>query len=171
MALPAIPILLIAVPLVEIALFVIVGSQIGVLPTIGLTIATALIGAMLLRVQGFGVLARIRDKMERGGAPGEDLVHGLMIMLAGVLLLMPGFLTDTIGLLLFLPPVRDLGWRLVRSRIVVQTAGSRSGTWHRPRRPGGRTIDLDADDYRHEDDATDHEQPPRPGIGGDRRRS
>lgn len=168
MALPAIPLLLITVPLIEIALFVVVGSQIGVLPTIGLTIATALLGAMLLRVQGFGVLARIRDKMERGGAPGEDLVHGLMIMLAGVLLLMPGFFTDTIGLLLFLPPVRDLGWRLVRGRIVVHAAGARGGTWHHPRQSGGRTIDLDADDYRHEDGPADDTQPPRPTIGHDR---
>ena len=163
--------MLIGITLAEIALFVIVGGEIGVLPTIGLTIATALLGGILLRIQGFGVLARIRDKMQAGGAPGEDLVHGLMIMTAGMLLLMPGFLTDTLGLLLFLPPVRSLAWRFMRGRIVVRTATSGAG-WHGARRPrpGGRTIDLDADDYRHDGEPRPDDPPARPGIEDDTRR-
>ena len=139
---PLLPLLLLALPLAEIAVFVIVGSYIGVLATIGLVIATTIAGAVLLRIQGFGIVARIRAAMEAGTPPGRELVHGLMIMAAGVLLLAPGFITDTLGLLLFLPPVRDLAWRLLRDRIVV------SG---QQRRGASGTIDLDADDFTREE--------------------
>ena len=152
MAFPLLPILLLALPLIEIAVFVLVGSHIGVLATIGLVIGTSVLGAVLLRVQGLGAMTRINAAMERGESPGRDLVHGLMIMVAGILLLIPGFVTDAIGLLLFIPPVRDLGWRLIRNRIVVVGPGGGPGAaW---RRPQGRTIDLDEDEFRRDDDDT-----------------
>ena len=138
---PFVPLLLLALPLAEIAVFVVVGSHIGVLPTIALVIATTIAGSMLLRIQGFGALGRIRAAMDRGGPPGRELVHGLMIMVAGVLLLAPGFITDCIGLLLFIPPVRDWAWRLLRDRIVIVSAPGR-------RRDG--TLDLDADEFTRE---------------------
>lgn len=143
MPLSLIPFLLLVIPLAEIATFVIVGGQIGVLPTIGLVLATAVTGTILLRIQGFGVMARIRATMDAGGMPGRDLVHGFMIMAAGLLLLTPGFITDTIGLLLFVPAVRDLAWSLVRERIVVTASAS----YRRPRGGNGRTIDLDDDEF------------------------
>lgn len=138
------PLVLLAVPLIEIAVFVLVGSQIGVLATIGLVIATAVAGSILLRIQGFGVLSRIRAKMESGGNPGRDLVDALMVMLAGILLLTPGFVTDSIGILLFLPPVRTLVWSFLSTRIVVMASGMEM-----PGRRGrdGRTIDLDSEDF------------------------
>lgn len=141
-----VPFLLLAIPLTEIAVFVAVGSRIGVLATIGLVIATAMLGAVLLRIQGFGVVNRIRAAMEQGEVPGRDLVHGVMIMVAGVLLLMPGFVTDTIGFLLFIPPLRDFGWRLIKDRIVVVTpdAGRHQGD-------ARRTIDLDESEYSHDE--------------------
>jgi UPF0716 protein FxsA len=141
------PFLLLAVPLAEIAVFVLVGSQIGVLPTIAMVIATAVAGAILLRIQGFGALTRIRAAMETGGMPGRELVHGLMIMIAGVLLLTPGFITDSIGLLLFVPPVRDAAWRFLRSRVTIVGGGSQPGPGRRSR---GGTIDLDDDDFTRE---------------------
>ena len=143
MPLSLIPFLLLVIPLAEIATFVIVGGQIGVLPTIGLVLATAVTGTILLRIQGFGVLARIRATMDAGGMPGRDLVHGFMIMAAGLLLLTPGFITDTIGLLLFVPAIRDFAWSVVRERVVVTASASYR------RRPGGdgRTIDLDDDEF------------------------
>ena len=141
------PLFFLAMPLIEIAAFIIVGSQIGVLPTIGLTIATSVLGAVLLRVQGFGILSRMRTTMEAGGTPGRDLVHGLMVMVAGVLLILPGFVTDTIGLLLFIPAVRDLGWRFLKRRIVIVGGEPNSG-WRRQRGPN--TIDLDEDEYTKE---------------------
>ena len=149
MRFPFIPLFLLALPFLEIAGFVIVGSQVGVLYTLALVIASGVLGAVLLRVQGFGIMARIRTEFDAGRDPSRELANGVMILLAGVLLLIPGFVTDIIGLLLFLPPVRDIAWRFLRDRVVV-SAGSFSG-FSRPdaARSGrrGKTIDLDADEY------------------------
>jgi UPF0716 protein FxsA len=135
--------LLLAVPLAEIATFIVVGGQIGVLPTIALVLVTAVSGSILLRIQGFGVMARIRATLDAGGMPGRDLVHGFVIMAAGLLLLTPGFITDTIGLLLFVPAIRDLAWSLVKDRIVVATSTS----YRRGPRGDGQTIDLDEEEF------------------------
>jgi len=158
-----IPFLLLAVPLAEITVFVLVGGQIGVMATLGLVVATAVAGAILLRIQGFGVMERIRRTLEAEQIPGRELVHGVMIMIAGVLLLTPGFVTDTCGFLLFVPAIRDIGWRFVRDRIVVQTVQARgpgNGQGQRPSR--GPTIDLDEDDY-----SSDRRDPRSPWIGKD----
>ncbi len=159
MRLPIIPIFLLALPFLEIAGFVIVGRQVGVLYTLALIIAAGALGAILLRIQGLGVMTRVRHELDAGGDPSRELAHGAMILLAGILLLIPGFLTDIIGLLLFLPPVRDLAWRFLKRRIVVSAgsfggftrpgAGPNAGPGARPNgRRGGKTIDLDADEYR-----------------------
>ncbi len=144
MRFPLIPLFILALPLIEIAGFVVVGRQIGVLPTLGLVVATGILGALLLRIQGFGVMTRIRKETEAGRDPSRDLAHGLMVLLAGLLLLIPGFVTDIFGLLLFLPPVRDLAWRYLRRRLDIVTTGfgSRPGAKTR-----GKTIDLDNDEY------------------------
>lgn len=142
------PLLLLALPLVEIAGFVVVGRQIGVFPTLGLIIATGIAGAMLLRFQGFGVMARIRKEIEAGRDPSRDLAHGVMILLAGLLLLIPGFVTDIVGILLFLPPLRDLAWRFLKGRVNFSTSfGSAGGFSQYGGARRGKTIDLDADDY------------------------
>jgi len=160
--LPLLPLILLALPLVEIAGFALVGSLVGVLPTVALALATTVLGAVLLRIQGLGALTRIRATMDAGGTPGRDLVHGLMIGIAGLLLVVPGFFTDALGLLLFLPPVRELVWRFLRSRIVVVDAAySRSTAGFR--RDGSRTIDLDAEDFARKDGPP----PRRPLLDGD----
>jgi UPF0716 protein FxsA len=117
------PFFLLVVPLAEIATFVMVGSKIGVLTTIALVLATAVTGVTLLRIQGLGALGRIRTQMDRGEMPSRDLVHGLMIMVAGLLLLTPGFITDTLGLLLFVPAILDRAWRFLRRRPSVALPG------------------------------------------------
>jgi UPF0716 protein FxsA len=127
MPLRMLPFLFLIVPVLEITVFIMVGSRIGVLPTILLVLATAVAGATLLRVQGFGVLARIRMQMEAGGLPGRELGNGAMILAAGLLLLTPGFITDTIGLLLFVPAVRDRIWQLLVSRVSVVANGFPGG--------------------------------------------
>jgi UPF0716 protein FxsA len=142
-----IPFLLLAVPLAEIAVFVLVGGRIGVMATLGLVLVTAIAGAILLRIQGFGAMERIRRTLEADEMPGRDLVHGVMILVAGILLLTPGFVTDTLGFLLFVPAIREIGWRFLRQRIVVHTVHGRA-SGPQPRNPsGGPTIDLDEDDY------------------------
>lgn len=139
---------LLAIPVLEISVFIAVGSEIGVLPTIGLVFLTAVIGSLLLRHQGLSILARVRAETDAGRVPGAELGHGAMILVAGVLLLTPGFVTDTIGFLLFVPPVRQTIWNQIRSRIAVTVAQTgKAGTG--PRRGGARgpVVDLDADDY------------------------
>lgn len=144
-----IPFLLLAIPLLEIAVFVLVGGQIGVLPTLGLVLATAVAGSILLRIQGFAVVTRMRRMLDRGSMPGRELVHGVMILLAGVLLLTPGFVTDTLGFLLFIPPLRDAAWRFLRNRVVI-VGGGTPPPGRREQRD--RVIDLDMDDYTHTGD-------------------
>lgn len=141
----AVTALLLLIPLAEIATFVAVGSRIGVLATVGLSIATSLLGGLLMRRQGFGILARLQRESENGGSPGRELAHGAMVLLAGVLLLIPGFLTDALGLLLFVPPVRELAWRSIRSRVTVVTDFNFAA--YGRRRADDRVIDLDEDEY------------------------
>ena len=95
-------------PLIEIASFIIVGQAIGVLPTLGLIILSAVVGVALLRFQGAGILRRLQSEAQRGVDPGRELVHAALLVVAAFLLIVPGFFGDIIGILLFLPFIRDL---------------------------------------------------------------
>lgn len=166
-----IPFLLLVLPIAEITMFIVVGREIGVLATLGLILLTAIVGSLLLRTQGFGILRRISEETRAGRVPGRELIHGAMILVAGVLLLTPGFVTDTLGFLLFIPKVRDLGWRLVKDRITIVASGVAGGGGrysHGPaRRPGKPVIDLGEEDFRREPSP---DSPWRDGSGdGDRR--
>jgi UPF0716 protein FxsA len=98
--------LFIGVPLIEIALFIEIGSEIGVLSTVIVVIFTALLGSYLLRAQGLATFQRARTDMQSGSLPATQVVHGLFLVIAGALLLTPGFLTDAVGFLLFVPSIR-----------------------------------------------------------------
>jgi UPF0716 protein FxsA len=145
-----IPFLFLAVPLTEIVVFVLVGSKIGVLPTVGLVILTAAAGSILLRWQGFNALTRIQKELAAHRVPGKEMVQGVMILLAGFLLLTPGFVTDTLGLLLFIPPVRDAVWRFLSTRVNVQTFGAGFAQRGSGRRAEPGVVDLDEDEYKRE---------------------
>lgn len=147
MRLSMVPIFLIILPLLEIAGFIVVGQQVGVLATIALIIFTTILGAVLLRVQGFGLLARVRQTVEAGGVPGREVVHGFMILVAGILLVAPGFVTDTLGLLLFIPAVRDIAWNFLRRRVIIVGQGQGFEA-HSSRPQRDKVIDLDAQDYK-----------------------
>lgn len=95
------------VPIVEILLFVWVGSSIGILPTILMVVVTAIIGSMLVSRQGRATWIAFRQELADGGIPTGPIVHGAMILVAGALLLTPGFLTDIVGLSLLVPSVRE----------------------------------------------------------------
>ncbi|KPF42957.1 FxsA family protein [Rhizobium sp. AAP43] len=142
-------VLFVLAPLFEIAGFVLVGSAIGVLPTLGLVILSAMLGFALLRIQGAGILQRLQDEAKRGVDPGRQLVHAALLVVAAVLLIIPGFLGDIIGLLLFIPVVRDLAWRLVRPRVIVRGGFTRASGFSHPT-ADGNVVDLDADEYRTE---------------------
>lgn len=144
-----VPFVLLAIPILEIAVFIVVGSKIGVLPTLALVFLTAVIGSVLLRIQGFGLIERIRKELDAGRVPGRELVHGAMLVVAAVLLITPGFITDTLGFLLFVPAFRDVGWRFLRNRIVVvgQTGTAQGFHWSGPGGNRETVIDLDADEF------------------------
>lgn len=130
--------LFVGIPVVELYFLIQVGSQIGALPTIGLTILTALIGGVLVRMQGFAVLARVRRATERGEVPALEMMDGALLVVAGLILLLPGFFTDAVGFLLLLPPLRRLLiGRFVR---VVPAHGVRPGAGGGAS-PGPRVIE------------------------------
>jgi len=98
--------LFVGVPLIELYFLILVGSEIGAVRTIGLSILTAFLGAGLVRMQGFGVLMRVREAAERDEVPALEMMSGALILVAGLLLLLPGFFTDAVGFLLLVPPLR-----------------------------------------------------------------
>ena len=96
------------IPVSEIYILIAIGGQIGILPSIGLVILTGIVGASLARSQGLQTLGRIRDSFQQGLVPGEELLNALLIAIAGIVLLTPGFLTDAAGLFLLIPATRTL---------------------------------------------------------------
>ncbi|MCB1367830.1 MAG: FxsA family protein [Rhodobacteraceae bacterium] len=134
--------LFVAVPIIEIALFIQVGGAIGLWPTLAIVILTALAGTTLMRAQGLSTLNRLQRSLAEGGNPADPMAQGAMILVAGVLLLTPGFFTDAVGFALLLPPVRAVLIRWAASRIttsgVVYTSSSVRPA---PDRGDGTTID------------------------------
>src|SRR5207302_6709976 len=96
----------IVVPLAELYVIVQVSHVLGVVPTLAVLFLVSICGAWLVKREGLGLWQRAQAKVNAGQVPGRELVDGLMILLAGALLLTPGFLTDAVGVLLLLPPVR-----------------------------------------------------------------
>jgi len=137
-------------PLIEIAVFIWIGGMIGVLPTILLTVVTALAGTLMLRQQGLSLLMRMQKELDAGRSPGNEVMQGAMIVLASILLLIPGFVTDAIGLLLFVPPVREALAKFIiaRSNVVIVESGSNA------RRPEDGVVDLDTEDWSEKKDGT-----------------
>ena len=105
------------IPVSEIYILIAIGGQIGILPSIGLVILTGIVGASLARSQGLKALGRIRDSFQQGVVPGEELLNALLIAIAGIVLLTPGFLTDAAGLFLLIPATRTLCREWLKRRI------------------------------------------------------
>jgi len=110
-----------AVPLIEIALFVQVGGAIGLFPTLGVVVLTAILGTWLVRTQGAMAMGDLRKSFSELNDPTEPLAHGAMILFSGALLLTPGFFTDAVGFALLMPPVRVAIMNYARKRIKVQS--------------------------------------------------
>ncbi len=100
--------LFLTVPLVEIYFLIQVGQEIGAFSTVLLCILTAALGAILLRIQGILTLMNAREKLRQGEIPADSLLEGLILLIAGVLLLTPGFVTDVIGFLCLVPSLRSM---------------------------------------------------------------
>ena len=121
-----------AIPLIEIALFIQVGGLIGLWPTLAIVILTAILGTWLVRTQGRQALNDLRRSFSDLNDPSEPLAHGAMILVAGALLLTPGFFTDAVGFALLAPPVRVAVYRWLKQRVKVQRF--EMGPEPRPRR-------------------------------------
>lgn len=150
-----------AVPLIEIALFIQVGGAIGLWPTLLIVIVTAIVGTFLVRTQGAMALNQLRGSLSSLQDPTAPLAHGAMILFAGALLLTPGFFTDACGFALLMPPVRDAVIRFGKSRINVQTfemGGQQGQHPHHPHRPHAGT---DAGKDVIDGDFTEVEDPPK----------
>ncbi len=124
--------LFIGVPIIEIALFIQVGGVIGLWPTLAIVVLTAFLGTSLMRAQGIMTLNRLQEALATGGNPTDPMAQGAMILVAGVLLLTPGFFTDAIGFALLIPPVRVALMRWIAARLdgsgvffATSTGGSR----------------------------------------------
>lgn len=140
--------LFVLVPLVELALLIQVGRWLGVVPTVGLVAATGLLGAWLLRAEGLRTLDRIRSELAGGRVPGQALMDGAALLVAGAFLLTPGVLTDVWGFALLFRPTRRMlqAWAQRRARLEMER-----GTL--------RVSSLRAEAEEDEDDSP----PPRPG--------
>ncbi len=154
---------LLCVPLLELYVIIRVAGGVGTPETIGLLIAVSVVGAWMVRRSGLGVLNQIRVRLNRGELPTGELVDGLLILIAGALMLTPGFITDAVGLLLLFFPtrlaVRSLLLRRFAKNINLHgwTAGPGGqggfgfGFGHAPgsgrHRPGGPDV-RDVDDVR-----------------------
>ena len=117
----------IAVPTAEIAAFIQVGHLIGLAPTLLLILLTALLGSFLIRQQGLRVLGQAKAEIDRGRPPVREMFTGLCLVVAGMLLLTPGFITDTMGFLLLLPPVREFLRHRFSKAIEVQVRRAAGG--------------------------------------------
>ena len=135
--------LLVLWPLVEIAVFLQVVAWIGVLNTLAVMVAISICGAWLVKRQGIGTLARMRAELDDGRIPTGPMTDGGLLAAAGFLLLLPGFVSDVVGLALLVPPVRGFVRRALGRRFTVRTARVRRG-----RRPDY----LDVDESRRRSD-------------------
>ena len=132
--------LFIFVPLAEVGVFIEVGGLLGLWPTLALTVLTAVLGTLCIRWQGFGLINRARAQLEAGEAPVFELVSGACLVVAGVLLLVPGFVTDAVGFLLLLPPVRRLLFDRVLAARMTAVAGARAAAASTRRPAGGGPV-------------------------------
>lgn len=115
------------VPFLELYLLMVIGRQVGVLPTLGLVVATGLLGAWLARQEGLRVMRSWQLAMAQGRLPEDGILNGVLVLVGGVLLVTPGVLTDALGLLLLIPPTRR--WIAARLRRVLERR-MKVGTLH-----------------------------------------
>lgn len=163
---PYLPLLLIAWPIAEIATLVWVGGHLGVINTVGLVLLAAFGGLALFRYVGFGLLKRVQNELSAGRMPTGTVLEGFIVLVAGILLILPGFLSDVMAVLLLFAPIRRLIIAAIAARVTVSTASSGRPT------PQDGIVDLDDDEWERRGDAdspwSDRQPIPPPDRDGDR---
>jgi len=139
------PLLFIIIPLVELYVIIAVGEEIGAFWTVILVLLTAIIGVNLLRIQGMSTLMRAQQNMAQGGLPAMEMMEGIALAVGGVLLITPGFITDSIGFLCLIPASRRAIIRYIIARSTVHTSfNGQSAQWqsgHHQQKPGAKSSD------------------------------
>lgn len=153
----------ISIPVLEIAVFITVGGRIGLWPTLAIIVLTAMIGAALVRHQGIAVIGRVQQSLDAGRFPVAEVFDGLCLLVAGALLLTPGFVTDAFGFLLLVPRVRA-ALRAWLGRYLL--ASGRVTVWSDAPLAGDEDV-LDAD---YEEIFEEEDQTPAPRKRIDHRR-
>lgn len=156
--------LFILTPIVEIAVFIQVGGVIGIWPTLGLVVATAIAGTALLRRQGLATMHRARESLARGEFPVNEIFTGACLLASGLLLLTPGFITDFVGALLLTPLFRAA----IRGPLIrwVMSRATGAGPGHGPTPSPGSTIDGEFHEIRPTDQPDDEQNKDRSGPSG-----
>ncbi|EOX3120573.1 FxsA family protein [Vibrio cholerae] len=156
---PILLFLFIAVPVIEIALFIQVGGVLGVWPTIALVLLTAIVGTSLVRSQGLQTLLTVQQRLAQGQLPAQQILEGVMLAVAGVLLLTPGFFTDILGMLVLLPTPRAYLAKQLMSRVVVGNIHASGAGFEQPNpfhdraNPNGTTYEGE---FERKDDQDQH---------------
>jgi len=109
-------ILFVVVPILELMVIIQVGQSVGAWNTVILLVVDSLVGAWLVKHQGIGLLKKSQDRLRNGELPSDEIFSGVTVLFAGALMLTPGFLTDLVGLLLLVPPIRALVLMIVRRK-------------------------------------------------------
>src|ERR671911_803508 len=149
--------LFVVAPIAELAVIVQVAGSVGVLNTIGLLVAVSIVGAWLAKREGLGVLRRVQATTARGHAPSREVADGALILLAGALMIAPGFISDAVALLLLIPPTRAV-FRGAVLRSISRRSGPTLITGYRARRRSAGTDEVW--------DAESWEDMPRPRTPG-----
>ena len=140
--------LFLVIPVVEIYVLLQIGGVLGAVPTVGLVVLTALVGAALMRSQGFRTLSKVQGAMAAGEVPAVQLIEGAFILVAGALLLTPGFVTDAIGFAFLFPPLRVAIIRAILSRQMrARTSGGVGPTGGGAPAPGARRGNVIDGEY------------------------
>lgn len=148
--------LFILIPVVELTVLIQVGSQIGSLTTIALVFLTAIVGLTLIRRQGFETSLKAQEKMRRGELPASEMAEGFMLAFAGVCLLIPGFVTDALGALLLITPLRRAVAAKVSLDFLKKRMNMRAQWSHRDANGNFTRGDIIEGEYRPESEENDH---------------
>lgn len=146
--------LFLLIPIIEIYLLIEVGSAIGAFPTIFLVVFTAVVGAALLRWQGFTTFQRVREAMARGEVPAIEMMEGVVLLICGALLLTPGFFTDAVGFLCLIPAVRRyfILEIIKRQSLSVGGAAYSEHSTHETRAEDHKSRTIEGESWKDNDD-------------------
>lgn len=131
--------------LIEIAGFIFVGKEIGILATLSLVVLTTLVGGILLRIQGISLLKNIQHEIIQGRRLENNIINDTFVIVGAILLILPGFVSDILGILLLIKPIRSFIWHFfssLRNKINTRTKNKTN-----PQNASEKTIDLKAEDY------------------------